>query len=150
VVGNCHFFGDEKQDRVLKFIFWLGFAQGDKMGGFEERQATADPCGMTNKRTGNGKSWLGDGVHPTHRGVRDGWGTRRCSRWGREQPFDCAQGQDDDETNGGVARQTKRAKEEVSGRFAGDLWLSGSGLLVDVAVEAGGEEDSLVAAGKCG
>jgi hypothetical protein len=40
------------------------------------------------------------------------------------------------------------AKEKVSSLWAGDL-LGATSKLVDVAVEAGWEEDSLVAAGEC-
>jgi hypothetical protein len=68
----------------------LGFRSSEGIGQelYCHAEPTADPSTspvamelrqaslrMTNTKTGNGKSWLGDGVHPTHRGVRDGWGT---------------------------------------------------------------------------
>jgi hypothetical protein len=51
------------------------------------QQEKADPCGMATRKQRQNKGsrataqWLVDGLHPTHRKVRDGWGTQVFVAW---------------------------------------------------------------------
>jgi hypothetical protein len=57
-------------------LFWWIWREGQQQQkqGFEAGEALARLCiDATAKATGQ---WLADGIHPTHRKVRDGWGTR--------------------------------------------------------------------------
>ena len=56
---------------VARVLWCLGVDRG-------KTTTEADPCGMTNKRTGNGKDSMEESYIPTHVAVklRHGWGTR--------------------------------------------------------------------------